>query len=132
MPKLSVWLVRASLAYLLTGTAIGALLLAQKGIPYDARVWALFPVHMEFLLAGWLMQLAMGVAFWILPRFSTANPRGESRLVLAAFLLLNAGIGLAVLQALFAAALPGGRVLEAAAVVLFITASWRRVKPHGA
>jgi len=132
LPRLSVWLVRASLIYLLTGTVLGALLLAQKGIPYDARVWALFPMHMEFLLVGWLIQLAMGVAFWILPRFGSGNPRGESRLVLTAFILLNAGIGLAVLQPMLATALPGGRVLEAAALLMFVAASWRRVKPHGA
>ena len=77
MPRLSAWFIRASLIYLLLGFAFGALILAQKGISYYPLVWNLFPIHMEFLLIGWFAQLAMGVAFWILPRFSSGQPRGN-------------------------------------------------------
>ena len=62
MPRLSVWFVRASLIYLLVGFTFGALMLAEKGIPYYPPIFNLLPIHIELLLIGWLVQLAMGVA----------------------------------------------------------------------
>ncbi|HLV45033.1 MAG TPA: hypothetical protein VKY39_08745, partial [Aggregatilineales bacterium] len=63
MPRLSVWMVRASLLYLGLGFTFGALMLANKGVPLHPRLWALLPLHAEMLLVGWAIQLAMGVAF---------------------------------------------------------------------
>ena len=131
MPRLSVWFVRASLLYLLAGFLIGALILAQKGISYDPGVWNLFPIHMEFLLIGWFAQLAMGVAFWIVPRFSRGPSRGNERIVWASFGLINAGLLIAILQFWFP--FPGlvGRALEIGAGITFAIGIWRRIKPHG-
>jgi hypothetical protein len=131
MPRLSVWFVRAALVYFLLGFTFGALILAQKGISYYPAVWVLFPVHMEFLLIGWLAQLAMGVAFWILPRFSRGPSRGNVPLVWASFGLLNAGLIFGVLQPWFGPAILIGRLAEAAAGITFAIGLWRRVKPHG-
>lgn len=131
MSRLSVWFVRASLLYLLLGLFFGALLLAQKGIPFYTPVWNLFPLHMEFLLIGWLMQLAMGVSFWIVPRFSSGSSRGPVGLVWVSFVLLNAGILITVLQFWAPYALAAGRILEIAAGLLFVIGIWRRIKPHG-
>ena len=55
--------------YLALGMTVGALLLFHKGIPLHPALWRWLPPHLEFLLVGWTLQLAMGVAFWILPRF---------------------------------------------------------------
>lgn len=129
MPRQSVWFVRASLACLLTGFTLGALILAQKGVPYDANVWSLLPVHIELLLVGWLMQLAFGVAFWILPRFGPGATRGPQKLIWASFALLNTGIMLVVLQLWLPAALLAGRAAEALGVLLYIVGSWKRIKP---
>lgn len=131
MPRLSVWFVRASLIYLLLGFVVGTLLLAQKGIPYYPPIWNLFPIHMEFLLVGWFAQLAMGVAFWILPRFLSGPPRGNVNLIWVSFGLLNLGILLSALQLWLPAALLMGRAAEAGAGVIFAFGLWRRVKPYG-
>ncbi|MCQ3939008.1 MAG: hypothetical protein DPW18_18470 [Chloroflexi bacterium] len=131
MPRLSVWFVRASLIYLLAGFAFGALILAEKGISYFPSVWYLFPVHVEFLLIGWMVQLAMGVSFWILPRFMSGPPRGNETLIWMAFLLVNAGILLVAIQAWLPFAASAGRILEAAGVLVYILGTWRRVKPYG-
>lgn len=131
MSRLSVWFVRASLLYLLLGLFFGALLLAQKGIPFYTPVWNLFPLHMEFLLIGWLMQLAMGVSFWIVPRFSSGSSRGPVGLVWVSFVLLNAGILITVLQFWLPKAVLAGRILEIAAGLCFVIGIWRRIKPHG-
>lgn len=132
MPRLSACFVRASLTYLLLGFTIGGLLLANKGIMISPAIWVLLPIHIEFALVGWMIQLAMGVAFWILPRFSTGSPRGNEQLSWLAFLLVNTGILLVVLP------IPGtqwpalaGRLLETLAVVAFVGGNWKRIKPHG-
>jgi len=134
MPRLSVWFVRASLIYLLAGFTLGALMLAQDGISYYPAIIAVLPVHMEFLLVGWLVQLALGVAFWIFPRFGLGLPhsRGNEKLIWASFVLLNAGVLIVALELWIAAALLIGRVLEVLAVLVYVLGSWRRVKPHGA
>ena len=90
MPRLSVLFVRASLVYLAIGLTVGMLLLWNKGVPISPYVWMLLPAHIEFLLIGWIVQLALGVAFWILPRWQTQ--RGDVRPAWAAFVLLNVGI----------------------------------------
>lgn len=131
MPRLSVWFVRTSLLYLLVGFFFGALLLAQKGIPFYTPIWYLFPLHMEFLLVGWLIQLAMGVAFWIIPRFSSGSPRGPVALAWVSFALLNTGILIGILQYWFPDTVLLGRVAEVAAGFLFVFGSWQRIKPHG-
>jgi hypothetical protein len=131
MPRLSVWFVRASLSYLLAGFLIGALILAQKGIPYYPGVWNLFPVHMEFLLVGWFAQLAMGVAFWIAPRFSRGPLRGNENIVWASFAFINAGLLIVTLQFWFPFSSLIGRILEIGGGISFAIGLWRRIKPHG-
>ena len=131
MPRLSAWFVRASLIYLAVGFFFGALILVQKGIPFYAPVWNLFPLHMEFLLVGWLIQLAMGIAFWIIQRFSSGSPRGPVGLVWLSFALFNTGILITILQFWFPVVLLIGRILEIIAGLLFVIGSWRRIKPHG-
>ncbi len=132
MPRLSVWFVRASLVYLAVGFGLGALMLAEKGVPFFAGIVVLLPIHIEFLLMGWLVQLAMGVAFWILPRFGVGRPRGDERLILAAWILLNVGICLVPFQLWRSAFLTTGRVLEFLGVLIYVMGMWRRVKPAGA
>jgi len=132
MPALSVWFVRASLLDLLAGFLIGALILAQKGIPYASQVWSLFPIHMEFLLIGWFAQLAMGVAFWIVPRFSSGPARGKGSIGWISLALINAGLLMGILQLWFTPSILLRRILEICAGITFTIGLWRRIKPHGA
>lgn len=130
MPRLSVWFVRAALVYLTLGFTFGGLMLANKGILLSPLLWRLLPTHIEFLLFGWTVQLAFGVAFWILPRWRTQ--RGDVRPAWTAFLLLNSGIWLVVAAGWFngpAWMLVGGRLLEATSVAAFAWHAWPRVKP---
>jgi hypothetical protein len=134
VPRLSAWIIRTALLYLGVGFTLGALVLFQKGVPYGAAVWRLLPMHIEFLLIGWTMQLAMGVAFWILPRFMRGAARGDQRLVWLAYASLNAGVltvGLGQWLGAPAPLLLLGRVAELLAVLLFALHSWPRVKPSG-
>ncbi len=130
MPRLSRWLIRVAFLYLLLGFSLGALLLAHKGIPYAPWLWAWRPAHIEFLLMGWILQLTMGVAFWILPRFWQPPRRPNEGYAVAAFVLLNVGIWLVVIGTTFRAGsgtLLGGRIVEAGAVLCFARHAWQRV-----
>lgn len=130
MPRLSVWMIRAALAYLAVGFLLGALLLWNKGRPLTPALWRWLPVHVEVVLFGWVAQLALGVAYWILPRFHTERRRGLWAVLAGA--LLNAGVWSVSLAAGLAwppAVGVFGRVLEALALLAFAWHAWPRVKP---
>ena len=134
MPALSILIIRTALVYLLAGFTLGGLLLANKAIPIHPKVWQLLPVHIEMLLFGWMLQLVIGVAFWMLPRFSMQPQRGNETPVWTSFILLNGGILLMAIESFLPAmALLGiaGRVMELLAVVLFAAHAWPRMRPFG-
>ncbi len=129
MPTLTVRMVRAALLWQGLGFCLGGLVLAEKGLGWLPWVWALRDAHIHILLVGWLVQLASGVAYWILPRFDAAGSRGDERPVQAAFVALNAGVVLAALAApvgLAPLALAAG-ALYALAGALLVGHLWRRV-----
>lgn len=137
MPRLSVWFVRTALAQLIAGFTLGALLLINKGVPLHPALWRLLPAHIELLLLGWTLNLALGVAYWILPRFKAGAARGSEGPVWAAYALLNTGVGLACA----APWLPDraglgllviGRAAEAVAAALFAWHALPRLKAPGA
>ncbi len=128
MPRVSVWLVRLSLVHLALGATLGAVLLVGKGVAVPAWIWILRPLHVEILLFGFVIQLAFGVAWWILPRTPERMP---TRLPWVAGLLLNAGLWTVGLVPL--AGWPGeisllARVLQAVALVAFARSIWPRIR----
>lgn len=130
MPRLSVWAVRLSLLYLLLGFTLGALMLANKGVPFAPWVWSLFPAHIDILLFGFVIQLAIGMAYWILPRFR-GGTRGNETVLWITVGLLNLGIWMVAIIAIIN--LPGqwltvGRLLEGMAAVLFTFQVWKRIR----
>ena len=134
MPFLSVLLVRSALCWLAVGAAMGALLLGTKAAPLPAWVFRLFALHAEALLIGWMVQLTMGVAWWILPKYPRLPERGPAAPIWAAWLLLNVGVLLAgVGRSIGApeATVIAGRLAELLAAVAFAGAAWPRVKAFG-
>jgi cbb3-type cytochrome oxidase subunit 1 len=97
MPKLSIYFIRAALLHFGIGFSIAALMLANKGIPFSAEIWRLLEPHVQILIFGWMLQLAMGVAFYALPRLTNTEARyGDERLAWLSFILLNAGVWLSI------------------------------------
>ncbi|MDX1663777.1 MAG: hypothetical protein R3272_08285 [Candidatus Promineifilaceae bacterium] len=130
MPPLSIWYTRVATVHLLTGFTIGALMLANKGVAFAPWLWRLRPAHMELLLLGWLVQFAMGVAFWIVPRRWEQPRRGNVIGARIALVLLNAGVVLVVLGSLvqdLPALTAVGRLLELLAALAFVSHIWPRV-----
>jgi len=123
MPPLSRWFIRASLAWLVAGFSLGALMLAAKALGHYGAMGRLFVPHVELLLVGWTVQLTMGVAFWILPRFEGGASRGAVGYAWAALVLVNTGVVLVVLGASVA-----GRAAELLAAAAFARTAWPRIK----
>lgn len=137
MPRAARWLIRMSLVYLTLGFTLGAVLLFNKGIPLDPGLPRLLSAHVEFLLIGWVVQLVMGVATWIFPRFGVPHSAyGSEVATWLAFALVNGGVWLVAVAAL----LPGGpgevwpligRLAEATGAVVFALNIWPRVRASG-
>jgi hypothetical protein len=127
MPRESVWMIRLALIYMLGGSLLGAMLLAGKGMALPSWFFLLRQGHIEILLFGFMVQLAFGVAWWILPRTSA---RPATWRVILPVVLLNAGLWHVALSPL----LPGGgldlagRVYQTVAIVAFIQIVWPRVR----
>lgn len=127
-------LVRTALAWLAAAALMGALLLAGKGITVPAWAFRLFPLHAEAMFVGWMVQFAMGVGYWILPKYPRLPERGPVAPIWAAWLLLNAGVllaGLGRAAGLSDAIVTAGRGAELLAALAFAAAAWPRVKPFG-
>ncbi|HNJ06030.1 MAG TPA: hypothetical protein PLB73_17345, partial [Leptospiraceae bacterium] len=67
MPAVSRILVRTSFCYLILGSAIGTWLLLDKAASTPI-LEGVRNIHREIMLAGWIVQLVIGTATWILPR----------------------------------------------------------------
>lgn len=129
MPIPSRWMIKASLVYMLVGFSIGALILISKVHPELSTVWSLLTIHIEVSIFGWIIQLTMGTAYWILPRYLTTKSRGNPTLALVMVGMLNLGILINVasyLNLLNSSVTVLGRLLEVGAIVLFINLHWNR------
>ena len=125
MPTLSAWSVRAALTWLSVAALLGTLIMSRSALGHPE--WgALIPAHAEMMLVGWMMQLAFGVANWILPRRPEGKGRGAGWVVALVVTALNAGVILVVLGY----PLPG-RILEAAAAIGFALQAVPRIRASG-
>jgi hypothetical protein len=141
-------MIRTALVWLAVGSAVGGVVLVNKGVPLLPWLWTLRAAHVHMLLVGWTVQLACGVAFWILPRLDASGSRGNEYLAWGCYAALNSGVLLGVLSDRLAglenwAAWPiFGRLwmvlptlmglLYLLAAALFVAHAWPRVVPFRA
>jgi heme/copper-type cytochrome/quinol oxidase subunit 1 len=109
-------------------------MLWNKGEIIDPLIWLALTTHIELLIFGWLIQLALGVAFWIIPRFTQEPRYGNVRRGWIAFAMFNLGILLVVLSSWvtgleFLKAF--GRLMEMSSILMYLMVLWPRVKPFG-
>ncbi|MCG8351688.1 MAG: cbb3-type cytochrome c oxidase subunit I [Chloroflexales bacterium] len=137
MPRLSQLMIRTALIWLVVGYTIGGLVLANKGWPILPWIWRLRLAHVHILLVGWTVQLACGVAFWILPRLDAKGSRGNVGLVWFCYATLNSGVLLAslyeplrvILPSLTAVFIVLAGICYIAAIVAFVAHAWVRIVP---
>jgi len=139
MPRLSCWFIKAALLHLAVGVVMGGVILSAKGFPATLGwAWWLLSAHIQMLVGGWLIQLALGMAYWMLPRLDAAGERGRPTAARTCWGALNTGVvGTAIALGLRSfvegAWLDGMLVLAAllqlAALAAFAWHAWPRLQP---
>lgn len=127
MAQVSVWYVRAALLHFALGATVGAWRLASLGGLESVFPVPVRPLHVEVMLLGWLCQLAVGVALWILPFSGGVS---EDRRFWGAWGLLNAGVVCVVLGhwGLVSGGVLVGRICEGLAAGLLVWGLWPRLR----
>ena len=141
MPPLVRLFVRTSFLYFLAAFLLGALMALDGWLGLGRWLRAVYLSQLHLLVVGWITQLALGVAYWMFPRFRkemNPEPRGSQRLAWAVYALLNAGLLLRFLFEPFylmgpepwlAATVALSGVLQALAAMGFGLLIWGRVRP---
>lgn len=142
MPTITRTFIKTALAYALTGMLLSTLGLIHNALRLHP-VWGLMqPTALHLIVVGWLTQLIFGVALWMFPVWSKAQPRGPEIPTWLCYGLLNVGLVVRLLaeplnsyrpSAVLGALLVIAAVLQVAAVLIFVGLAWRRVRAkHGA
>jgi hypothetical protein len=92
MPVLSRWFIKSGFVALGIALLLEMLQLRPAGTLAQLPDAAIHLAAIHLLTVGWLLQLIIGVAFWMFPRHPTSPPRGDVRYGWWAFGLLNAGL----------------------------------------
>ncbi len=127
MPTLSRFYIRTALVWLALGTTLGGVILWSKASPVPGA-WQLLTPHISLVTWGWILQLSLGVAYWILPRFGSVRPRPY--LAVLAYVLLNTALVITVVVSLLPVPWPGILVsaLQLLALLAFALHAWPRVR----
>jgi hypothetical protein len=140
MPPLARAYVKAAFAYFVAAFVLGALMALNGWLHFGRWLNVVYLSQLHLLVVGWITQLAIGVAYWIFPRFGKGQdrpPRGSDALAWAVLITLNGGLLLRFLFEPFyllgprpwlAALVALSGVLQAVAAVGFTLLIWGRVR----
>jgi hypothetical protein len=140
MPPIARTFVKAAFIYFVFAFVLGALMALDRWLGFSRWLRVVYLSQLHLLVVGWITQLAIGVAYWIFPRFlkeQSPHPRGSDSLSWAVLITLNAGLLLRFFIEPFylmgpkpwmAALLALSGVLQALAAVGFGLLIWGRVR----
>ena len=137
MPALSRCFLRGGLLCLACGMLLGGIILLQKGTGGLPFAWVLLPAHIYLVLIGGISQCALGVCYWIFPRFGGGASRGNTTLAWFSYAMLNAALGLVIfhlpIQMLCGStaanlAFAGAGILQSLAALAFVLHIWPRIR----
>lgn len=139
MPLESRLFVKTSLVALVLTFAWGAAMALSEalGRPVDP-IWAVEHAHLAFV--GWLVNVVVGIALWMLPLARAAYPHTQGRyprvLPYVAYACLNGGLVMRILSEPYVArsdvarvVLATSAILQVLAIVLFASIAWVRTRP---
>jgi hypothetical protein len=137
MPAVTRWYIKSALIYLIAALLLALILAlpASVGIPSFLRTMT--PAYFHLFLVGWVTQMIFGVIYWMFPIITRAQPRGNERLAVASYVLLNAGLLLRVVGEPLVSVRPDAglgwllavsAVLQWLAAAVFVFLAWPRVK----
>jgi hypothetical protein len=140
MPPLARAYVKAAFVYFIVAFVLGALMSFDQWLAIGRWLRAVYFSQLHLLVVGWITQLAIGVAYWMFPRFLRKQnplPRGSDRLAWAVLVSLNAGLVLRLAFEPFYAMQPAtwmagllalSGALQAAAALGFGWLIWGRIR----
>jgi hypothetical protein len=138
MPIESRLFVKTSIVALVLAFAGGAFLALCESLGKPvAPIWAIEHAHLAFV--GWLVNVVIGIALWMLPLNRDAYPdtagRYPKRVPIVMWALLNGGLALRIISEPLAGEGTAARTvlalsgcMQLAAVLLFAFVAWRRVR----
>ncbi len=141
MPPIARTFVKAAFIYFIVAFLLGALMMLDRWLNFSRWLRFVYTSQLHLLLVGWITQLAIGVAYWIFPRFlkeQDSRPRGSDALAWFVLVSLNAGLVLRFVFEPFylmdphpwlAALLALSGILQALAVAGFAWIIWGRIRP---
>ncbi|MGE5222399.1 MAG: hypothetical protein ACM3PY_08180 [Omnitrophica WOR_2 bacterium] len=137
MPVLTRWYIKLALVYFLAALITGFILVAQPVFGWSTAIGALNPVYFHLFMFGWVTQLIFGVIYWMFPKYSLQQPRGNEMLGWTTLILLNVGLLLRVIGEPLDAIQTGpfwgwtlviSALLQWLAGAAFVANTWSRVK----
>ena len=140
MPRLARSYIKVAFAYFIAAFVLGALMMLDRWLGFSRWLKVVYLSQLHLLVVGWITLLAIGVAYWMFPRFlkeQTLEPRGSDTLAWAVLICLNAGLLLRFIvepfylmgpQPWLAALLALSGVLQALAAVGFGLLIWGRIR----
>ncbi len=140
MPTFTRWCIKTGFIYFVAAVTLFAVLLWGQLLTLPPVIAALRPVAYHLLMVGWATQLIFGIVFWMFPRLSKEQPRGNERAAWAVYAMLNSGLLLRLLAEPLQMVQPTpvlgwllviSGLLQVSAGGVFVWNSWNRVKPLG-
>ena len=140
MPPIARAYVKTAFAYFVIAFLLGALMMLDRWLSFSLWLKVVYLSQLHLLVVGWITQLAIGVAYWMFPRFlkgQKPHPRGPDTLAWGVLVCLNFGLLLRFLFEPFylmgpkpwmAAIVALAGVLQAMAALGFAWLIWGRVR----
>jgi hypothetical protein len=141
MPPLARTFIKAAFVYFVAAFLLGALMMLDRWLNFSRWLKVISVSQLHLLMVGWITQLAIGVAYWMFPRFrkvQNPQPRGSDALAWAVLISLNAGLLIRIViepvyfmgpQPWHGVLLALSGILQALAVVGFGWLIWGRIRP---
>ena len=135
MPRVVRWYLRTALLMFVLALAVG--LLVTLGAVLPSLPPGLTPVYFHLLMVGWVTQFILGVALWLLPKYSQQQPRRSDTVSWMVYGLLNAGLLARAAAEPLNSLHPGtgwgwllviSALLQWLAGLFFVVNTWQRVK----
>jgi hypothetical protein len=92
MPSLTRWYLKLSLIYLSVAMGLRLALSANRPLGLSIPAGAFEAISYHLFMVGWVTQLIFGVVYWMFPKVSRDNPRGNERIAWFVFWSLNLGL----------------------------------------
>jgi hypothetical protein len=137
VPVLTRWYVKTAIVYLVIALLLGAVLAGNGLVPLPAFLLLAAPAQIHLFVVGWLTQLIFGIAYWMFPKATAQQPRGNDALAVLTYVCLNLGLVTRVIGEPWQAVTPGvvaGTLLVTSGVlqwlggVGFAVLAWPRVR----